>query len=670
MDIKLTINITSKTSKPIRITKTVEVMPPDTTQRTNQNRLQNGKPDVDKVILSKSQTIPLTDYIYNFFLKKLKFKSREVYVARPERLETAYEKIDNIIAEICSSEIKLTENSKYFWGWKQIYNRFIFFNIDQKEQNLPIFSPIASTPQFCKLNQLISLLKSADTEFSMTAFSFILFSVTKSLYITSPKNSNKEINLSVFSNTKVHPCISNFKIEGYLQKLSKTIVDDCIFLDYYTGQVQNNIVKGHNINIAKSKHNYYTFDKNEYDKKGYTFEESKINSTKYSYTLVDYPIVVNNEKNSKKPPSKLLSILSASLMYIDYTDYSIPQNYIVITPNIITDNTVNPNKTNYINYVASVMNDIASTKYVSKNIYNDLEKEIYKILNKRKEGVNLISLSKKDIRKLSNCIFRKYFHRNQRVTYFDDLYRSAVKMLSFPNCNTKLVQNYSYLLASLMSFKEYVDELPTISPYYDPDDEFYQTHNSKTKTEHSFGLESDYNNSFNDNKNDDDYEEYPPTPPITDITSYKKDFYTLFDQTVEIFKKRCAVNDTADHTISYEDKLILYFEQFITELQSERSELIIPPAKEKQGLIFLNYYSYFEHFELFLEKKNFHYTISKQKFNRLLFDNKILKPRYNGNDKTSPKFDYILQVNEQKYTVIAIKLDTLKCKCDELSKCP
>lgn len=67
MDIKLTINITSKTSKPIRITKTVAVMPPDTTQHTNQNQLQNGKPDVDKVILSQSKTIPLTDYIYNFF---------------------------------------------------------------------------------------------------------------------------------------------------------------------------------------------------------------------------------------------------------------------------------------------------------------------------------------------------------------------------------------------------------------------------------------------------------------------------------------------------------------------------------------------------------------------------------------------------------------------------
>lgn len=136
--------------------------------------------------------------------------------------------------------------------------------------------------------------------------------------------------------------------------------------------------------------------------------------------------------------------------------------------------------------------------------------------------------------------------------------------------------------------------------------------------------------------------------------------YALFDQTVEIFKKRCAADNNADINISYDDKLIQLFDCFITELINEDSNIIIKPANTKQGLIFLDFHSYFEHFELFLEKQDFNYSISKQKFNRMLYDNKILKPRYNGSDKTPPKLDYILQANEQKYTVLAIKLDILK----------
>lgn len=382
--------------------------------------------------------------------------------------------------------------------------------------------------------------------------------------------------------------------------------------------------------------------------------------------------MVYNKNNSKYAPNKLLYINSASKIYINCIDNSThnQQKFISVFPKNIKKDYPKVIQTSFLKFLEDKLSNLAEDKYRDKRISEILQNEINKIIDQNTDPIQFYDLSIKEINRLTNCIYRKCFHKNQHITYFDELYKDAKKILSFPDSDPNKVQTYSYLLASLMSFKEYVDELPTISPYYDPDDEFYQTHNSKTKTEHSFGLESDYNNSFNDNKNDDDYEEYPPTPPVTDITPYKKDFYTLFDQTVEIFKKRCAVNDTADHTISYEDKLILYFEQFITELQSEISELIIPPAKEKQGLIFLNFHSYFEHFELFLEKKNSHYTISKQKFNRLLFDNRILKPRYNGSDKTPPKFDYILQVNEQKYTVLAIKLEMLKCKCDELSKCP
>ena len=98
------------------------------------------------------------------------------------------------------------------------------------------------------------------------------------------------------------------------------------------------------------------------------------------------------------------------------------------------------------------------------------------------------------------------------------------------------------------------------------------------------------------------------------------------------------------------------------------SDLIILPSKKKNDLIFLDFHRYFEQFELFLAKKGFDYAISKQKFNRILYDNKILKPRYNGNDKTPPKLDYIMKSNKKEYTVLAIRLEVLKFKCDELSK--
>lgn len=367
---------------------------------------------------------------------------------------------------------------------------------------------------------------------------------------------------------------------------------------------------------------------------------------------VDYPIIVKKSKRSKHNPNKVFQYTSASPIFINYIDTSANKKsmYIPVYPQSNNVYTENAPRTDFLSFLESKLSSIADDKFKSKGIFTDLSQEITDIITQT--NGEYFSISPKEIAKIEKCIFGLYFHKNQKIAYFDDLYNKAKKQLSFPDSDPDKVQTYSYLLASLMSFSEYVDKLPN-------------------KNYAALMFEPQENSFDEDDEDPDGYAENspPPKPPITDITSYKKDFYTLFDQTVDIFKKRCAVNDTADHTISYEDKLILYFEQFITELQNAKSNLIIPPAKEKQDLIFLNFHSYFEHFELFLKKKNFHYTISKQKFNRLLFDNKILKPRYNGSDKTPPKFDYILQVNEQKYTVAAIKLDTLKSKCSELSKC-
>ena len=120
--------------------------------------------------------------------------------------------------------------------------------------------------------------------------------------------------------------------------------------------------------------------------------------------------------------------------------------------------------------------------------------------------------------------------------------------------------------------------------------------------------------------------------------------------------------------MSYDDKLIQHFDRFITELITGNSDIIITPSRKKKGLLYLDFYRYYEHFELYLSKQNFHYNITKQKFNRLLYDNGILKPRYHGNEKNQPKLDYILKSDKKEYTVLAVNLEILKIKCEELSK--
>lgn len=535
-----------------------------------------------------------------------------------------------------SVPVTIEQNSFYHLGWKQLYNNYIYLDINQKDRKLILFPKSNQNLNFYPLDRLISLLKSDDTEFTMTAFAFTLFSATKSLY-KAPKNSFvKDIRLSILTDDE----IINENACQLIEQIVKSIVYNSIFFDYANGKPNTDPIKQYNILKAES------LQYNDEDHANYI---RKIKHTYYNVDYVDYPIIVKKSKRSKHNPNKVFHYTSASPIFINYIDTSTDKKsmYIPVYPRSNNAYTENAPRTGFLSFLESTLSSIADDKFKSKGIFSDISDEITDII--AQASGEYFSISPKEITKIEKCIYDLCFHKNQKISYFDDLYKVAKKILSFSDSDPDKVQTYSYLLASLMSFKEYVDQLP--------------------KKNYLFEMQ----NSFEEDDEDPDgYVEYSPPskPPITDITPYKEEFYTLFDQTVEIFKKRCAVNDTSDHTISYEDKLILYFEQFITELQSEKSKLIVPPAKGKESLIFLDFHSYFEHFELFLEKEKFHYTVSKQKFNRLLYDNKILKPRYNGNDKTPPKFDYILQSNGQKYTVAAIKLDTLKCKCSELLKCP
>lgn len=580
--------------------------------------------------------------------------------------------LDNIQKDIESelyspnANIKLKDNSYYHFGWKQIYNKFFFFDVDQKCRKLNLFKNQTKPIKFYQLDKLVLLLKSDDITFTMTTFSFILFSVTKSLYKV-PKNSSiKDIKLSVMLNQENN---KNNAIV-FLENIIQTIVSCNISFDFSNGQPHKDIIKEFNKAKASSRLFQQKINGKDYADITHSKEFIKIQRTSYTANYEDYPIIICNRTNSNHYPNKCFYSFSASPIYIDFIDNNLTKcsMYIPVFPQTCLSLDKKTPETQYVSFLEDKLSSEADYKYRLKNVSEKLYDKINKIIYKPDEL--LIPIEETDVTKILNCLFNIYFHKNQKITYFDDLYKKALEQLSFPNCNRELAKNYSYLLASLMSFKEYVDELPPISPYYDPDDESYQPHNFKNNTKHSYGLESDYYNFFIDNNDDNDYEEYTPLsdPPIIDITPYKQEFYDLFDQTVEIFKKRCAADNNADINISYDDKLIQLFDCFITKLINEDSNIIIKPAKTKQGLIFLDFHSYFEHFELFLEKQNFHYSISKQKFNRLLYDNKILKPRYNGSDKTPPKLDYILQINEQKYTVLAIKLDILKAKISELSK--
>lgn len=610
MNCKFIITLTSKTIKPIKI--------------ISENRIVSMKSHIRKNIVQQifqSSKIPIKEEDGTPI--KITATKRRVFNSLSDIEHLIINKINGP-----GTSVRLKYDTYYHLGWKQIYNKFVYLDIEQKYKELHLFKYDNKSPVFYPLDTLISLLKSDDIELTMTAFAFTLFSATKSLYKI-PKNSSiNDIKLSILVDNKRN--IKNTLV--LIKEIVKTIVSCDMCFDYKTGNIKGHQIKDYNLSKTEQNYTKIRCNKDYTDYKKLNKALAKIKRITYDVNYGDYPIIICNNKNYKHPPNKHLNSLNASPIYIDIIENSF--NYLSMFIPIYSNTNIDSNKhaprTRFLEFLENKLSRIADKKFKSKQFAERLKNKITSIINNNIDNL-FLELGKTEITTITNSLFGIYFHKNQKVTYFDDLYTIAKKQISFPNSDPEHVRIYSYLLASLMSFKEYVDELPA----------------------------RNYLNY---------YAEGNETSIDIDITPYKQEFYNLFDQTVEIFKKRCAADNNADINISYDDKLIQLFDCFITELINEDSNIIIKPAKTKQGLIFLDFHSYFEHFELFLEKQNFNYSISKQKFNRMLYDNKILKPRYNGSDKTPPKLDYILQINEQKYTVLAIKLDILKAKISELSK--
>ncbi len=610
MNCKFIITLTSKTIKPIKI--------------ISENRIVSMKSHIRKNIVQQifqSSKIPIKEEDGTPI--KITATKRRVFNSLSDIEHLIINKINGT-----GTSVRLKYDTYYHLGWKQIYNKFVYLDIEQKYKELHLFKYDNNPPVFYPLDTLISLLKSDDIELTMTAFAFTLFSATKSLYKI-PKNSSiNDIKLSILVDNKRN--IKNTLV--LIKEIVKTVVSCDMCFDYKTGNIKGHQIKDYNLSKTEQNYTKIRCNKDYTDYKKLNKALAKIKRITYDVNYGDYPIIICNNKNYKHPPNKHLNSLNASPIYIDIIENSF--NYLSMFIPIYSNTNIDSNKhaprTRFLEFLENKLSRIADKKFKSKQVAERLKNKITSIINNNIDNL-FLELGKTEITTITNSLFGIYFHKNQKVTYFDDLYTIAKKQISFPNSDPEHVRIYSYLLASLMSFKEYVDELPA----------------------------RNYLNY---------YAEGNETSIDIDITPYKQEFYNLFDQTVEIFKKRCAADNNADINISYDDKLIQLFDCFITELINEDSNIIIKPAKTKQGLIFLDFHSYFEHFELFLEKQNFNYSISKQKFNRMLYDNKILKPRYNGSDKTPPKLDYILQINEQKYTVLAIKLDILKAKISELSK--
>lgn len=592
-----------------------------------------------------------------------------VTIANKRRVVNSLYYVDKLIRNeiyIPDTSVKLKHNAYYHLGWKQIYNKFVYLDIEQKYKELHLFKYDNTPPVFYPLDTLISLLKSDDIELTMTAFAFTLYSATKSLYKI-PKNSSiNDIQLSILVDNKRN--IKNTLV--LIKEIVKTVVSCDMCFDYKTGNIKGHQIKDYNLSKTEQNYTKIRCDKDYTDYKKLNKALAKIKRITYDVNYGDYPIIICNNKNYKHPPNKHLNSLNASPIYIDIIENSF--NYLSMFIPIYSNTNIDSNKhaprTRFLEFLENKLSRIADKKFKSKQVAERLRNKITSIINNNIDNL-FLELGKTEITTITNSLFGIYFHKNQKVTYFDDLYAIAKKQLSFPNSDPERVRIYSYLLASLMSFKEYVDELPTKDNYYAEENETsYSDNDQIEKFLFDHGSYKEYSNYIDKKEQKAKKKTKTSTSIDIDITPYKQEFYDLFDQTVEIFKKRCAIDNNADINISYDDKLIQLFDCFITELINEDSNIIIKPANTKQGLIFLDFHSYFEHFELFLEKQNFHYSISKQKFNRLLYDNKILKPRYNGSDKTPPKLDYILQINEQKYTVLAIKLDILKTKIGKLSK--
>lgn len=373
------------------------------------------------------------------------------YIINKDYVISSIENIYNTINNL-SVPVIIEKNPFYYLGWKQLYNNFVYLDINQKDRELEFFTEIDQNLKFYPLDRLISLLKSDDPEFTMTAFAFTLFSATKSLY-KAPKNSFvKDIRLSVLVDNE-----KNIENACNLIKIFlKTIVRNSVFFDYTNGKRNTDPIKEYNISNSEP---YYSNNEN------CTQYTRRIKHTPYNVDYVDYPIIVKKAKSNKHNPNKYFDFSSASPIFINYIDTStnIKSMYIPVYPHSNIAYTENVPRTDYLSFLESKLSSIADDKFKSKGIFSALSSEITDIINQ--PNGEFFSIKPEEIAKIEKCIFGLCFHKNQKITYFDDLYNKAQKQLSFPDSDPDKVKKYSYLLASLMSFKEYVDELPIKKMY-------------------------------------------------------------------------------------------------------------------------------------------------------------------------------------------------------------
>lgn len=209
---------------------------------------------------SPKRTSYVKNCIRNVFISimssedNLPYNSRSYYIFPPLLKEICDKIEDSINSNISDKDfpVQLTDNTFYHFGWKQLYNRFFFLDIDQKQRDLQLYKKNYYVSEFYPLNDLVSLINSADTEFSMTAFSFILFSATKSLYKAPINSSIKDIDLYVIPEQSIAP-----EICQYINALVNTIVYKDLHFDHTTGEIITDYIKKYKINKAITNNTKY-----------------------------------------------------------------------------------------------------------------------------------------------------------------------------------------------------------------------------------------------------------------------------------------------------------------------------------------------------------------------------------------------------------------------------
>lgn len=606
-----------------------------------------------------------------------------------------YEEICDLINEIISYmqynvNTHLKDSFGYTFGWLHIYDYYYFLGHDQKDRVF-LQKPLKNTfNDTNSVSQLIEALKSTEREYTMTVFSFILFAITKSLYRASKSSIDKDIQLLVTDNTAA---FSEQGEESFVSNVINFFVNYTIYSDYYSGKNKSRFYDNVSINdsceedntyenseikkldsISNDNHDLGDIDldldnitpwenrlnrkENEDDTLEYcpdddidldniTLWENRLNRKEgeddtlkhypddnivnnndntvetasdsndpipvlpFPLKCVDYPIIFCNTKNLKKPPKIKAYFSENPYIFFNYYGVDLPRSISVTVPSDIRTCYSALGQSHYITYLENKLTDLANEK--SQKTTDKIKNKLKEFFDKAHEDNPFTAAKVTDgssISKISNDIFRICFPRRYHVPYFDNLYKEAVKELSGNGNGNDLIKRYAYLLSSLKAFKEYI------------------------------------------------------TDCCNDDTANK--FDELYNEAYTIFLSRCNPNKKRWHTLTADKKLIVYFGDFVSALTDKGAECIITPSKSRPNMLFLDYYSYFNNFLDFMEKYSFSYRFSKQELNRILYEANILKARYNGNEKTPYKLDYILQVRGEKKTVLAINIDILERKCSEL----